>query len=290
MSSRSSPRRAPLLDQLVDQRVGLARLSRSNRAQGPMPERRPLKLRDQAARLRPDVEDLGEAGADRLEPRPRVEAEHGAQDDLEGQRLEAGMQLDRCVARPALDLALGHLGDEPGERLHLLAVEGGQHQLALREVRALVEQDHRVGADDGLEDPGALTGMKDVRRRREHLLELGRVRQHHERRHAQQPDREALAVARACALEVGERAVPPRDRLDHGRRGRTGRQCGHRWLSSSGFQRKLTRVTARRVRSITESRAIQSGPCGRLSQAGSQRPYSCCSWAQQSGRSSLRSS
>ena len=51
----------------------------------------------------------------------------------------------------------------------LLAVEGGQHQLALLHVRRLVEQDHRVLADERLEHPRALAGVEDVGRGGEDL-------------------------------------------------------------------------------------------------------------------------
>ncbi len=139
------------------------------------------------------------------------------------------MQLDRSTARPALDLALRDLRDQIGELLHLLAVERRQHELALREVGALVEQDHGVLADDRLEDARALAGMQDVRRCGEDLLDLGGVREHHERRDAEQADREALAEPVAVSLEIGEWPVPPGHRLNHGRRGRTWRQC---WTSA----------------------------------------------------------
>ena len=66
----------------------------------------------------------------------------------------------------------------PDEPLHLLAVEGGQHELALLEVRALVEQDHRVGAHDRLEDLRALAGMQHLGRGGEDLLDLVGVGEH----------------------------------------------------------------------------------------------------------------
>ena len=52
------------------------------------------------------------------------------------------MERRRGRRGPARDLALGHLLHQAGEPLHLLAVEGRQHQLALLEMRALVEEDH----------------------------------------------------------------------------------------------------------------------------------------------------
>jgi hypothetical protein len=38
-------------------------------------------------------------------------------------------------------------------------VEGGEHELALLEVRGLVEEDDRVRPDDRLEDARALAGV-----------------------------------------------------------------------------------------------------------------------------------
>ena len=98
-----------------------------------------------------------------------VEAEDRAQDDLERQRLQARVQLDRLAGRPARELALGELLHQAGQALHAVAVEGGQQELALLHVRALVEQDHRVRADDRLEQPRALAGVQDVRRGGEDL-------------------------------------------------------------------------------------------------------------------------
>ena len=144
---------------------------------------------------------------------PGVEAEDGAQDDLEGQALHPRLHLRGLAARPALDLADGGLLHQPGEGLHLLAVEGGEHQLALLHVLGLVEQDHRVGADDRLEDPRALAGMQVLGRRGEDLLDVRRVRMHHERRHAEEAEREAVAVEPAGALQEGNRARPPADAL-----------------------------------------------------------------------------
>ena len=104
--------------------------------------------------------------------------------------------------------------DQAGEALHPLAVERGQHQLALLHVGVAVEQDHRVVADDRLQDARALARVQDVGRRREDLLDLVRLGDHHERRREREPDREALAVARPVALEVGERPRPEADHLD----------------------------------------------------------------------------
>src|ERR1700729_21862 len=88
----------------------------------------------------------------------------------------------------------------------------------------LVEQDHRVAADDGLEDPRALARVHGVRRRGEQLLDVCWVRKDDERWLEWQPDRHALAVA-AQAPQRRRRAGPGPEQLDRGGRARSGGQC-----------------------------------------------------------------
>ena len=171
----------------------------------------------QAARAVAELEHRAEAVAQRVEPRARVEAEGGAQDDLEREPLGDGVQLDRLVARQGGHLALGDLLHQAGELGHLLAVEGRQHQLLLAHVRVAVEQEDGVAADDRLEHARALAGVQHVGRGGEHLLHLVGLREHHEVRGERQADREALAVLRPALLEEGDRAVPEPDPLDEGR-------------------------------------------------------------------------
>ena len=128
---------AALVDGLVDERV---RLGAS--ALELLPPTPALEHRQHPGRPRGYVQDPRQTVAEGVESLAGVEAEDGAQDDLERQRLEARMQGDRLVLRPARHLALGHLLHEPRQPLHLLAVEGGQHQLPLAEVGPFVEQDH----------------------------------------------------------------------------------------------------------------------------------------------------
>jgi len=92
------------------------------------------------------------------------------------------VQLDRLIQRPGVHLALGQLDHQPGQVLHALAVEGRQHQLALLQMRPLVEQDHRVGAHDRLEQAGPLPGVQDIGRRHEQLFDVIGIGQHDERR------------------------------------------------------------------------------------------------------------
>ena len=170
----------------------------------------------EADRAIAEGEHRGQALPERVEALTGIEAEDGPQDDLHRQALHAGPELDRLAARPARDLPPGHLRDQVAEALHLLPVEGGKHQLALLQVRALVQQDDRVGSDDRLEHLRPLAGVKNVRRRREDLLDLLRVGDHHEGRRQRQANRESLAVPGSAALQEGKRARPEADALDPG--------------------------------------------------------------------------
>jgi hypothetical protein len=215
--------RAALLDQRVDQLVGARprALELSHRATS---FEQALSGGKQRQRALAECEHAGHQVAQLVELRAALEPEDGTQDHLEREPLYARVKRDRLLVRPAGDLALGELGHQAGKALHLLAVERRQQQLALAHVRLLVEQDHRARADHRLEDARALARMQHVGRRGEDLLDLVRVGDHHERRLAEQADREAPAVARAAALEVRGRAAPPADRLQHARRARSGRK------------------------------------------------------------------
>ena len=186
-----------------------------------------LEEREHRRRVVAQLEVLRQGVPDRVQPRAGVEPEDRAQDHLERERLEAGVERDRLVERPGRYLALGHLLEQAAERRHPLAVERGQHQLALGEVGALVEQDHGVHAYDRLEDARALAGMQHVGRGGEDLLDVRRVGQVDRRRGLEEAEREALAVARAAALEERDAARPPRERLNGARGARTGGQVRH---------------------------------------------------------------
>ena len=59
---------------------------------------------------------------------------------------------ERLAERPGGDLALGDLPHHLAVALHALAVERGQQQLALAQVRRPVEQEHRFATDDRAKD------------------------------------------------------------------------------------------------------------------------------------------
>src|SRR5436309_2085682 len=91
-------------------------------------------------------------------------------------------------------------------------------------MRSLVEQDHRVLADQGFEHARTLARVKHVRWRHEQLPDLVRVGQDHERRLERQLHRDALAVLLAQTLQRSRRALPGRDQLERTRHGRSGRK------------------------------------------------------------------
>src|SRR5947208_13876538 len=143
-----------------------------------------------------------------FELRPLLEAEDRPEDDLEREPLEAGMKLERLIPRPRGQLTLGQLGHQPGQLLHPLPVEGRQHELTLLQVLMLVEQDHRVPTDYRLENPRALAGMKYLRWRGEHFLELVGVGQQDRRGLEGQLGRDPLAVTLPEPRKRGRRARP----------------------------------------------------------------------------------
>ena len=153
----------------------------------------------------------------------RLEPEHGPQHDLERQALESRMQPHRFVGWPAGELGLGQLDHQSGQLLHPLAVESGQQQPALLHVGVLVEQDHRVAPEDRLEDPRALAGVQHLRIGCEHLADLVRIGQHHERRLERQPDGRAAPVASQPQDRRG-RSRPHPDELEQRRQRRSGWQ------------------------------------------------------------------
>ena len=103
-------------------------------------------------------------------------AEHRAQDHLERDRLHARAQRELAADRPAVHLARGLLRHHLGVAADALAVEGGQQQLALAHVAALVEREQRVLAERVAQGQGVRLARVEGRGvAGEHPLDLGRV-------------------------------------------------------------------------------------------------------------------
>jgi hypothetical protein len=219
-------RGAPLVDQgeeaLVDFRLHPHELGEWTDAFGHFRHHRVGLGRHQADRAVAELEHRRQPFPQRIEARAGVETEDGAEDDLQGQVLHPRVQGERYVARERRHLLGSHFLHQPGQALHPLAVEGGEHQLALLHVLTFVEQDHRVAADDRFQHLRPPAGVEDVGRRGEDLFHLVGVGDVHERRRERQSDREALPVALAAAVHEGQGSGPKADHLQRRRQRRTG--------------------------------------------------------------------
>ena len=91
---------------------------------------------------------LAQAVLGRAAARTALDAEDAGHDHVERDRLHARRDRERPADWPAVDLALGDLGDHLDVGLHGLAVEGRQQQLALAHVARADRGQHRVRSDD----------------------------------------------------------------------------------------------------------------------------------------------
>jgi hypothetical protein len=80
-----------------------------------------------------------EAATEFFELRTVVDAEDGADDDVEGDGLHLVMDREGTAERPARDRAAGAVTHEPAVDVHPLAVERWRHQLALAQMALAVE-------------------------------------------------------------------------------------------------------------------------------------------------------
>jgi hypothetical protein len=149
-----------------------------------------------------------------------LDPEDRPHDHVERDRLGARPGRDGRPERPARQLGLR-------DRLHLLAValqalavEGGQHQLALAHVALLVEQQDRRGAQDRLEDHVGLAGVQPLRAAGEDRLHVVGVADEHQRPDAGEPDREHAAVAAPQLLHHLGRPQDPGGALGRDRQSR----------------------------------------------------------------------
>ena len=182
-SPLASPSRAALLDQLEDQLVGLVARARAKRPIGPTRPSRAGSGGSSDSGLSPKASIAVSASRSASSRAPALQPEHRAQDDLERQRLQARVQRDR-PRRAASARPRARRPRPSGRRARCIFSPWKAGSISLRCSRcgALVEQDHRVRADDRLEDARALAGVQHVGRRREELLDLVGVGEHHERR------------------------------------------------------------------------------------------------------------
>ena len=156
-SARRSARRPP-------------RAARTKRAHGPSRRARAAGTGASRAGRAPSVEDLGQPLAQRVEARARVEAEDGAQDHLERQRLEARVEL-RAARRAASPppRARPPRPSAPARRSIFSPWKAGSISLRCSRWAPSSSRITELRPDDRLEDPRALARVEHVRRRREHL-------------------------------------------------------------------------------------------------------------------------
>ena len=152
-------------------------------------------------------------------------------------------------ARPAGHLALGDLGHRLPVAAHPLAVERGEHELALRHVRLLVQEEHGVAAEEREQHHVGLAGVQKARVAGEHLLHRVGVGQEHPGALVHDPQGEHVPVAPPAALHHGRGPHDPLDALDRlrcgGPRGQA-RRCGHGGSSTGPCPHRRCRWSTRR--------------------------------------------
>ena len=186
---RRARRRAPpslgaaLVDQLEDQRVGLLAQAHEARPR-PAPAERPAAG---TAASRSGVLPISRISRQALAQRRRAAGPGRARTRRAGSP-RASAPGAAGAARPARRAASSRPRARPPRRIRpesrciFSPWKAGSISLRCSRCASLVEQDHRVAADDRLEDARALAGVQHLGRRREDLLDLVGVGEHHERR------------------------------------------------------------------------------------------------------------
>src|SRR5690606_27726641 len=121
------------------------------------------------------------------------------------------------------------LADERRVRLHPLAAHRRRQEPALAQVRRAVEEQHRVLADERLEQRVRLARVEHVRVAGEDLLHQRGRRREHERAEPREVRRERIAVFPRTVLEPLERPLRELDELDDGGLARTGWERHAEW-------------------------------------------------------------
>ena len=211
---RSQPAPA-LVDQLEDQLVGAARAVRSKRPDRSARRQHPVGGAAPArAGFSVNARISVSSSRSCVQLGALLQPEHGAQDDLERQAAAdagAARSPDRGARRPPPARPARPSG--PDRRCMRSPWKAGSISLRCSRCGSSSSRITECAADERLEQAGALARVQDVGRRHEQLFDLVGVGQHDERRLAEQADREALAVARACSAPRGRGTGPRADRL-----------------------------------------------------------------------------
>jgi hypothetical protein len=151
-----------------------------------------------------------------------LHAEDRAHDHLERDPLHRRPHCVRLAERPALDLGSRHVRHRPLVAAHAPAVERGQHQLALRHVGGLVEQQHRVVAEHREQHHVCLAGVEQARVAGEDLPDRVGMGEEDPDPLVGDAQCEHVAVAAPAVLEHRAGAEDPAERLQRARRARSG--------------------------------------------------------------------
>ena len=181
-----------------------------------------------------------------------------------------GQARQRLAGRPALDLARRHLGHRLLVAAHALAVERRQHELALRHVGVVVEEQHRVAAEHRQQHDVRLAGVQEPRVPGEHLLHGVRVAQEHPDALVRDPQGEHVAVAPRGVLHERRGPRDPASGLERARGLRSGWQRGLHLRR--GYARRASRARPPRRRTRRSPPRRAAGARRRAPAPGPQPP------------------
>ncbi len=144
-----------------------------------------------------------------------ADAEHGAHDDVERDRLSRRVERERPADRPAVDLARGRVAHRFAVCAHAVAMKRRQHQPSLAQVTVAIEHEQRVFADDRAQDQICFAGVQRVGIAGPQVADRDRLGEHYDRgRDSRQPQREHVAVARRHVVEKRQRRAQPAHHVD----------------------------------------------------------------------------
>ena len=161
--------------------------------------------------------------------RPFLDAEHGAHDHVERERLHRREKRERPAHGPPVDHCIGRRVHDQFVGPHSLPVERRQHQSPLAQVLVPVEKQDRALAEDGSEQRVRLPGTQLLGRRLEHLLHHLRVEHHHEPGVEQGAERNDVPVTPPAELEETRPADQEAERLQKSRQARPWRHPVLAW-------------------------------------------------------------
>ena len=145
------------------------------------------------------VRELRDGATQGLELGAFLDAEHGAEDHVERDRLHRRMDGEGAAGGPGLHRGERDVAHRAAVAVHARAVERREQELALAQVPRAVEQEQRVLTDDG---PQALVGLACVHHvggTGEDLLDVSLAREGDDADARKEAQRERVPVARATA-------------------------------------------------------------------------------------------